>query len=327
MQKQIGKQSTVEYYHNLADLATSGNMDKVSSHLNSKLRSRMLSFLPKSLEIWNRSMANFANVENIIKSPYKLNEDKKAYAIDSIAISNSLGLHTERLDFAYEAFSIYYLTVHFLDDLMEDPNKFHSKFIFSGSKEGRERRIRASGAAFLYESNLTIHNILASNGTSSDLLRVETLAQESLAKMIQYFRVKNRVLTPEKIIEIKNRKVSGESTKFFLNFAELAMEEKERFSQPIKDAMMFLGSLTQFTDDLRDLEEDRRDKNINLFIALKGLHRKDAAHEWAKLYSAEEQNMVKTIEESKIKTDVELLKIIPWYPFFAKKQIMRLARK
>lgn len=326
MQKNKDRADRIDYYRHLASLVVSGDIAKVSEHLGKESKSKMLSYLPMSLDIWNRSLSEFAKVERAIDTPYRLNEEPKAYAIDSIAISKAVGLRTEKLDFAFKAFSIYYLSVHLLDDLMEDPSKFYSKFTYS-NEESKERRIRASGASFIYSSNLTVHNILEGKATPKELLRTETAMNESIAKMIKFFRIKNQTLSPEGIIDVKNRKVSGESTAFFLEFAGLESSQRNRINQQLKQSMTDLGSLTQFTDDLRDLEEDRRDKNINLMIALKGLHGKEATTEWARLYNKEEQSMVGAIERLGIEADINLLKVIPWYPFFAKEKLKGLVRK
>jgi hypothetical protein len=328
LQKDRDRTESIDYYRSLASLAVSGNGEKVSNTLDPKAKSKMLSYLPKSLDIWDRALADFARIERGIGSQYKLNEEPKAYAIDTMAISNAFSMQTEKLDFAFKAFSIYYLSVHLLDDLMEDPKKFYSKFTYK-DEESKERRIRASGASFIYSSNLTVHNILEGQSKldPETLLRTETSMNESLARMIKYFNIKNQILAPEKVIEIKNREVSGESTAFFLEFAELEDSTKLKINRHVRQSLVYLGSLTQFTDDLRDLEEDRKDKNINLLIALRGLYGKDAPTEWAKLYQREEQNMLRAIEKSGIDTDINLLKVIPWYPFFAKEKIKGLARK
>jgi hypothetical protein len=326
LQKSKDRAESIDYYRHLASLTITGDTAKVSGLLDKGLKSKMLSYLPISLDIWNRSLSEFAKVERAIDTPYRLNEEPKAYAIDSIAISKAVGLQAEKLDFAFKAFSIYYLSVHLLDDLMEDPSKFYSKFTYS-NEESKERRIRASGASFIYSSNLTVHNILEGKSAPKELLRTETAMSESLAKMIKFFRIKNQTLSPNGIIEVKNRKVSGESTAFFLDFARLEPSQGNKINQHLKQSILYLGSLTQFTDDLRDLEEDKRDKNINLMIALKGLYGKEATTEWAKLYNKEEQNMISAIEKSGIDADINLLRVIPWYPFFAKEKLKRLVRK
>ena len=326
LQKGRDRTESIDYYRSLASLAISGNVDKVRSALDPKAKSEMLSYLPKSLDIWDKSLADFARIERSTGSQYRLNEKTKTYAIDAIAVSNAFGMQTEKLDFAFKAFSIYYLSVHLLDDLMEDPKKFYSKFTYK-DEESKERRIRASGASFIYSSGLTVHNILESQNKSNPetLLRTETSMSESLARMIKYFNIKNQILAPEKVIEVKNREVSGEATAFFLEFARLQDSSKRKINQHVRQSLVYLGSLTQFTDDLRDLEEDRKDKNINLIIALRGLYGKNASNEWAKLYQREEQNMLRAIEKSRIDTDINLLKVIPWYPFFAKDKIKGLA--
>lgn len=37
--------------------------------------------------------------------------------------------------------------------------------------------------------------------------------------------------------------------------------------------------------------------------------------------------MIKALEKSGIDADIDLLKVIPWYPFFAKEKLKGLVRK
>lgn len=137
--------------------------------------------------------------------------------------------------------------------------------------------------------------------------------------MKYFIAEKNPIMRPEEVLKIKQRYVSGEATSFIIESLKVVGMNFYEKESNLKKALFWMGSLTQFTDDLRDLENDRKKGNLNLIIAIErelknieGVKKK-----WAKMYVKEEQKMVSCLELSKI-SDIEIFKAIPWHPFFMK---------
>jgi hypothetical protein len=85
--------------------------------------------------------------------------------------------------------------------------------------------------------------------------------------------------------------------------------------------LYYLGSLTQFTDDLRDYADDVEKNNANLFVSMKNEYGDGAVGMYVDWYVKEEKLMSEEIQKSKLNLDYGLVSCIPWYPYFYNKYL------
>jgi hypothetical protein len=145
------------------------------------------------------------------------------------------------------------------------------------------------------------------------------LFSESLSRQIKYFVVEGDVVfPPERILEIKQRNVSGEATSFLSELLDLDSLIGKSEAKHFKDALWFLGSLTQFTDDLRDYDKDKLTKNANLMISLEKFYGDKSKEVFLKWYLKEEGRMVSFLKKSNVSVDEDLIMAVPFHPYFLK---------
>lgn len=303
------------------ELVLCGRSTEVGSLLKKNVVNRLYQYVPEALRIWEETMETISSIEKQTHFPYFLIEKPKLYALDGIVVADSLGIQLQERVGAMQAFSVYYLAVHLLDDLIEDPTKFMSKFACVRT-DNEQQLIRALGASFVLHASIACSRVLISNSNRhiSDIEEFTHNFMASLATQIKYFLLeKSKEMSPYKTLEIKQHHVAGEATSFIADCLEI----DKRFGQDrynhIKKALFYLGSLTQFTDDLRDYEIDSRNGNANLLINMKrhfGAKAKDAYSAW---YLREEQLVLMELEQAGLTTNTDLILAIPWYPFFMKR--------
>lgn len=297
-----------------------GHNKEIGNIIPEKIKTKIYSYIPEAREIWDTTINTFKTIENKIETPFNLKENPKLYALDGIIIADSLGIPREERFVALQVFSIYYLAVHLFDDLIEDPAKFGSKFSIT-TKDEIELHLKAAGVSFSFHIIMTIYQMLISNNKykPKEINEISQKFVEILAKQIRYFALEKRKdMTPEKTLEIKQHCVSGEATSFIADcILEGIHYNKQKFKH-IKKALFYLGSLTQFTDDLRDYKEDKKNNNANLLISMEKQNETNARNEFINWYLLENKLMLDEIKKTKLTIDNELISIIPWYPLFLK---------
>jgi len=163
---------------------------------------------------------------------------------------------------------------------------------------------------------LSISFILKREG-QKNINKVINTFINSLVKQLKYFALeKNKNMKPEEILKIKQRKVSGEATSFIADALMINKFFDNKRCLYIKRALYYLGSLTQFTDDLRDYKKDKNTGNANLLIFMENFYKNKARDKFAEWYVLEENLMMKEFYKSGIQIDERVIKAIPWHPFF-----------
>jgi hypothetical protein len=155
--------------------------------------------------------------------------------------------------------------------------------------------------------------------TSAQINEISRKFVESLARQISYFALEKRKdMTSERTLEIKQHNVSGEATSFIADCLRLSERIEDRKFKHIKKALFYLGSLTQFTDDIRDYKEDKKNHNANLLINLEKEDKVNAKNKFIDWYLRDEKFLIDEIKKGGLNIDDNLIKLIPWYPLFMK---------
>lgn len=314
------KHKTSIFSEDCFSLAFQGRSIEVGEAIPNKIKAKFYSYAPEAREIWDAALCAFATIEDKTKTPYRLNEKPKIYALDGIVVADSLGISKTQRFAALQIFSIYYLAVHLLDDLIEDPTKFRSKFS-TAAKNDVDLYLDAIGVSFILHATMSASRILSLSGCCAPevIVKIGQKFTESLAKQIRYFTLeKGKNMTPEKILEIKQHCVSGEATSFIADCLQLDNHYGESRYRHIKKALKHLGSLTQFTDDLRDYHKDIENGNANLLISMEGHYGANAQDTFMTWYLREERLMAEELVKAKFVPNDNLISAIPWHPFFMK---------
>lgn len=267
--------------------------------------------------VWTDAMVKMRETEDSLGALLHLNEGSKLYALDSVAVYKSLEIPKEKRATASLLFSLYYLAVHLFDDAVEDTEKLSGKFR-NNNKEVLPHEVPALGANFALNLNIFMSNILK-NAKPEESLRFIRMVNISLSKQFKFFMVeKNQTLDVNGVLEAKQHKVSGESTAFMIDCLKVAGVNLGSKETKLKQALYQMGSLTQFMDDLRDLDEDKKSGNLNLLATIeKEFGKENSLKYFAKLYKNEEEKMVKNLNSVGI-INTEIYIAIPWHPFFMK---------
>lgn len=310
----------IEKYKKCIALAMEKNGAGIEACIGVQTSDRLRSFAPEALGIWIGATRAILGVEELTKVPFRYKKDKKLYALDGIVVADTLGINEKQRFAALQVFSIYYLSVHLFDDIVEDSGKFHSKFKYSNVPP-LNTELNASGMSFILHAALAVSNLLTTDLKLFSRKSVNKIMQafiESLAKQTRYFTLEKDNLTPEEVLEIKQRKVSGEATSFLFDVLQLGNCLEIRQGIYAKNALRYLGSLTQFTDDLRDYEKDKETGNANILVSMEQKYANYARDKFAALYVDEERRMLMAFRKAGLSIDKDLLKAIPWHPFFMK---------
>lgn len=282
---------------------------------------RFRNYIKEAQEIWVAAVDTFNSIEKQTGTPYRLKIKPQLYAVDGIVFADLLGMPKEKRSAALQAFSIYYLSVHLVDDLIEDPIKFCSKFLPTGNED---QKLRTSAVSFILHASMAFRLLISK---SEKNIMIEKFSQKftaSLAAQIKYFLLeKSNDISPKGVLKIKQRCVSGEATSFIADCLQLDSIYNGKHYGHIKKGLTYLGSLTQFTDDLRDYEEDKRNNNANLLVSMEKFFGKEAINTFIKWYLKEEQFMLKEFERAGLKMNCDLICAIPWFPFFMKTFIIK----
>lgn len=258
--------------------------NEIKKSVSAEICIKLNGYIPEAKEIWNSAIKTFTEIEKQTKTPFHLIEKTKTYALDGIVIADSLGISKKERFLPLQIFTIYYLAVHLFDDLIEDPIKFGSKFSIK-TKDENELHIKAAGVSFSFHVLMAAYKILGSNKNykAEQINGINQKFTESLARQISYFALEKRQdMTPKKTLEIKQHSVSGEATSFIADCLMMTGSIERKKFEHIKKILFYLGSLTQFTDDIRDYREDKKNYNANLLISMAKENKKNAKNRFIK---------------------------------------------
>ena len=252
-----------------------------------------------------------------LKLPYELREDPKTYALDGLVIARTLGISDKQSLLPLQVFSLFYLAVHVVDDLAEDYPKFYAQFKIAERYACFEEQVIKEVLPFSYTLNsvLSVYRMLASDSRyakNGDRTFLELMT--NLGAFTHFFLLEQTELPPERILQIKERGVSGVATSMIADLFCLEDVFNHRTATNLKKALHYLGSLTQFTDDLRDYDVDCAKGNANLMASLEAKFEATAQEKFRQWYIREEEMMLDSFRNSGLDINTDLLRAVPWYP-------------
>lgn len=284
-------------------------------------------YIKEAQEIWSAAINTFHSIEKQTETPYQLKIKPQLFAVDGIVVADLLGISKKERFIPLQVFSIYYLSVHLIDDLIEDPVKFCSKFF---PQNNPDQKFRISPVSFILHASIASFKLFFIYNKNNKRPLIENFLQKflnSLATQIKYYLLeKSKDPPPKEVLKIKQHCVSGEATSFIADCLNLNNIYNQKQYKHIKKALTYLGSLTQFTDDLRDYNEDKRNSNANLLVSMERYFGKKAKKTFVAWYLKDEQFMLNEFKQAGLKKNHDLICAIPWYPLFMKRFISSLMK-
>lgn len=271
----------------------------------------ILDYTPQAKNIWLEVLNHYAEIESNNDIGYHLDEDIKLYALDALVIADCLGFDKSQAEQIAKAFCYFYLTIHYFDDHVEHRDKFNSKFTFSKSVDITTQQ-GAAPFSFLLSSLKLIND-------SFNSIDIAQTAIDNVISQTPYFtseRQKN--LTPQQVLEMKQYKVSGKALSFVY---ALLRHFRPKLDVNIQKALTILGALAQITDDIRDQQIDRLLMNANYITACRDrygtdMHSQQVAEEMSNERIKTQELLLKHMDAKKVNQILS----IPYYPFFIDKE-------
>ncbi len=285
--------------------------------ITEQLRDGLAKLVQPSKKIWRQATRGLGRDGRRLKLPYELREDPKTYALDGLVIARMLGIGDKESSVPMQIFSLFYLAVHAIDDLAEDYPKFYAQFTLAQRYARFEERVIKEVLPFSYTLNsvLSIYRMIAGDSRyakNGDRIFLDLVT--NLGKFTHFFLLEQAESAPERILQIKEREVSGVATSMIADLLCLEDVFNHRVALNLKDALFRLGSLTQFTDDLRDYDIDQARSNANLMAGLEAKFGSAAQDKFRQWYVREEEKMLASFRNCGLDLNIDLMRAIPWYP-------------
>jgi len=283
----------------------------------------ILSHEDLAMKIWRGIMRRYANKEQEYVIPYNLAESMKLYAVDALAVATPLVKEHDEVFKMAEFFVVFYLIVHYFDDHVEHRDKFYSKFDFNVEKNIDTQR-GAAPFSFVFISFDILYEIISevTHISIEDRERIMHRMSGELARQTRYFASERQSnLDIEETLEMKQRQVAGKALAFFgeLIGAYLGYDAKQLAD--LCHGLMYLGSLTQITDDIRDQSVDMMLRNANIvIIAHKLLGVKAGNEKLNAIFDNEVALATRHLSHFYDDKQVSELCSLPFYPFMVDKQ-------
>jgi hypothetical protein len=282
-----------------------------------QMHQELAGLVSPSKQVWAQAIQVLTRDGQELQLPFEVQKSSKTYALDGLAVARILGISDEDSCLPMQIFSLYYLSVHIIDDLAEDYPKFIAQFKITDEHASHEEQVTKEILPFSYTLNtvLTIFRMLMSHGRyakSTDKIFHNLIT--SLGAFTHFFLLEQLELSPEKVLDIKQRGVSGIATSMIADLLCIEDTFSYRTATNIKSALHYLGSLTQFTDDLRDYDVDIARGNANLLVSLERKFKKTALEMFAQWYVREEELMLHAFHNCGLDLNTNLMRAIPWYP-------------
>ena len=183
-----------------------------NERVTQQLKNELVKLVPNSKKIWRDAIQQLRRDGRKLKLPYKFSSDPKTYALDGLVIARALGIPDEKSSLPLQIFCLFYLSVHVIDDLVEDHAKFCSHFTVVDKCGPSRGETLKEVLPFSYTLNvlLSIYRMLMENSCyakNSD--EIYSSIATSLGSFTHFFLLERRELPPRKIFQIKERGVSG----------------------------------------------------------------------------------------------------------------------
>jgi hypothetical protein len=276
---------------------------------------------PLAASIWEEVDERFNKKEEEFRIPFTLIESQKLYALDALIICQPFIKQTETLRSIGFIFSVYYLIVHYFDDHVEHPDKFYSKFKFSYNQSTEQQKGAAPFSFVLISLSLIEQELqrLPINREQSQQIHSEILS--SLAIQTRYFTTeRNENLSSDDVLDMKQRQVSGRSLLILASLISMASALEPEKVQKLRRGLVYLGSLIQITDDIRDLETDTALRNANIVTAsIRDSGEEKGIEILSKIFTSEVQLLQRFFKELYTEDELRLILSLPFYPFFIDK--------
>lgn len=286
----------------------------------------ILGYQQMALEVWSEVIKDYHKKELDFKIPYSLAETPKLYALDALAIIAPLTKDESQRKFIAKLFVIFYLLVHFYDDHVEHLDKFYSKFTFKNDQNIDPQRGAAPFSFVLLSYELILQEV-QNQEMFSDLQTIVLLRDinANLALQTQYFASERKVdLTEYEVLRIKQEQVTGKSLSILAEFIKpLGLLEDDKL-RSLEKGLYYLGSLTQITDDIRDLDIDSTLKNANFVNSSVACHGEELGIKIVSdVFEDHVMRVRKYLRDIYGEEDLGVILSLPFYPFIIDKRALR----
>jgi hypothetical protein len=316
------------YQYDLAPLIDGhSDREKVRATLGTAnyFHPHILTYQGQALKVWRSVLRRYTTKEQEYDIPYSLAETAKLYAIDAMCTAEPLVEDRNDLFLLAEFFTVFYLMVHFFDDHVEHRDKFYSKFDFAPQGNIDTQR-GAAPFSFLLVSFSLLSQILNDITTLSTDAK-HTIIQkvyDALALQTRYFAAERQSnLDIEEILEMKQRQVSGKTMSLFGDVLGLYLKLSDKKREILCQGLVYLGSLTQITDDIRDQAIDRTLRNANIVLSAQELGLSAANSKLSSIYTNEAKLAANYLKRLYSEEEVYVLLSLPFYPFIVNKQQLK----
>ncbi|MBL7491550.1 hypothetical protein, partial [Frankia sp. AgW1.1] len=202
--------------------------------------------------------------------------------------------------------------------------KFFSKFEFAPDTN-LDTQHGAAPFSFLLIAIDIMYDVLDDISVLSDRsrLRIADRLVESLALQTRYFAAERRAdLTPQDVLEMKQREVSGQTLGVVADILSYVPSKREVDIERLRKGLVYLGSLTQITDDIRDMDLDRQMHNANIVNSYVRVQGGSALGALADTYD-KEATLASEFLDSYTTEELSTLMSLPLYPFVIDKSALR----
>lgn len=284
--------------------------------------SGIMKFHDEALKIWRSVAHRYSNKEQDLSIPFSLAERPKLYALDALCIATPLVQDQKQLKPIAELFNVFYLMTHFFDDHVEHPDKFFSKFDFIPNASISTQH-GAAPFSFILLSFSIISDILneASSLSPSSKLKIQTAMYDRLAVQTRHFTSERDTnLKVEEVLEMKARRVNGQTLGVLADILTEFLNYDEKTRHDFEQGLLYLGSIEQITDDIRDIAIDGALRNANIVISSQSFGSEAGAKVVARIYDQEQKSAKKFLTKFYRADELYSVLSLPFYPFMVDKQ-------
>lgn len=311
----------VEILHRSSDKGQVRDFIGESDFFNTNI----LSYHEQALRIWRSVARHYAIEEQEHNIPYSFAETAKLYALDALCIATPLIDNEDDVIKLAEFFTVFYLIVHMFDDHVEHRDKFYSKFDFTSSSDIDTQR-GAAPFSFSLISLSVLQNILSeiNNLSANDRLEIMQSIHTALARQTRYFASERQnSMSLAEVLEIKQRQVAGQTLALFGDVVSRYMQLDEKKAAHLHEGLIYLGSLTQITDDIRDKSIDSALRNANIVNTAHKLGFTAGNKNLLTVYQDEVKNAKNHLLKIYQPEHVDTLLSLPFYPFMIDKSKLK----
>jgi hypothetical protein len=311
--------------YNLEPLILNGMNRTAARHYLSEVEffdTGIMHYHDEALRVWRSVIHRYANKETELEIPFSLAETPKLYALDALCIASPLIKAQQQLFTIAELFAVFYLMTHFFDDHVEHPDKFFSKFDFVNDSS-LHAQYGAAPFSFLLISFAVIKEILdsATDLNDSSRLAIQGAMYERLAVQTRHFAAERTSnLSVEEVLEMKARRVNGQALGVIADILREYLHLNETEFKRMESGMLYLGSLEQFTDDIRDFAIDSALHNANIIVSASRFGSEAGAKKITKMYQDEAELAKKYLSVFYNYPALKEIFSLPFYPFMVDKR-------